>query len=521
MMMRWVGMAAALTLTACGTGDPEAWMNEGSYLGPVQVGEELVWADRTRAELVVVSPDRDALRGELKVAYQPTRENVVLLEPVPGGATVAALHGGSAPGVSLHDLDAGTRRDVRARSAFGRMTIDPDGAYVLLSHDPAAVGGEARNLNEVGLVDLRDEAAGEAEVLTLFSQPERLVFAPPFELDGQPYRLALGLSTSEINVIDLEAEHPDDRLRAIPLTVSQSDTPRSAVQVVIDTDDAPGTPESISIFVLTDVGSDITQIVVQPASSPEGGRRLALSVNQLYAGQQPVRFEVVDLPGVGRRIFAVDGARPQMTMVDVLSGESSTYELPMDVAPTGLQRFDVPGSQEDDAEPRLLVTSTRDRLVTLVRPELLTLASETPTVGRGLEAVRLQSPPLVSWFEGAAGKVVVGHEQGFSLIDLDTRRASYVSAAAPLANVARYSGGLFAVYQWGDSVVQLDVASGQTATTRIDGGTRALAVMPDKGLLVVLHDSPHGLLTLLPLDELVASRARMFDFVLLDRVLER
>lgn len=518
-----MALGLAMMAAGCGPIEPAPWTEMQSTFGPIQAGEELVYLDQARDELVMVEPTRSALSGELKTERMATMGQVSLVEALGDGQSIYVLGGGATPELRLHNIVEGGTRTIALNSPYDRTDIDPYGEFMVLRHSGSQNIDEARNLNEVAVVDLREGAEDSADVLTLFNRARDVVFAPPFELDGQAYRIALGLSTSEITLMDLDAEQPADRLRAIPLTVSQADTPRTPVQVEVVVEEDPQMPGTVSIFVLTDVGSDITQIVLQPAARAESNRRLDIAINQLYAGARPVRFEVMDLEGVGRRIFAIDGGQPRFTMVDVLSGESDSYALPLGRAAGQLVRFEAPAESGAGSEARLMAYSPNDTLVAMIRPELITLSSETPTVGRSVEAIRLQSAPRQVWVDEAERlqRVVVAHHAGFSLINLVTSRASFIDGAGVLSGVVLHEGEVFGVYEDSAGVVQLEIESGRTSSARLDLRARSVALIPSQDLLVVDHGGAGGTLTVIPTNDLQTARARSFFEVTRQRVLSR
>ncbi|RVU43568.1 hypothetical protein EA187_12130 [Lujinxingia sediminis] len=516
-------LVLALMTTGCGPMEPQPWTEVRSTFGPLQVGEQLVYYDASRAELIRVEPTREALAGELTTERVKTLSQVYVLDTPGDDESVYVLGGGATPQLRLHNLVEGGTRTIALNSPYDRAHSDPYGEFMVLRHSGNQSGDEARNLNEVAVVDLREGADESAEVLTLFSRANAVVFAPPFELEGQEYRIALGLSTSEITLMDLDAEQSADKLRAIPLTVSQADTPRTPVQVEVVVEEDPQMPGAVSIFVLTDVGSDITQIMVQPAARADSNRRLDIAINQLYAGARPVSFEVLDLEGVGRRLFAIDGAQPRFTMVDVLSGESDTFALPLGRAATDLVRFETPAESGAGSEARLMAYSASDALVAMIRPELITLSSETPTVGKSVEAIRLQAAPQHVWVDEAERlqRVLVAHNAGFSLIDLSVSRASYISGAGTLSGVVVHEGEAFGVYENAAGVVRLEIESGRTSSASLDLAARSVALMPSRDLLVIDHGGAGGTLTVIPTDDLQTSQARSFFEVTRQRVLSR
>ncbi|MGM0558955.1 MAG: hypothetical protein ACQEVA_21400, partial [Myxococcota bacterium] len=438
-MRRNTTMLAALTLallmTACGPEASDGWEESFAVAGPLESEAGLVYVNDTLGQVNVLQPREEGDEIRLGLRRAAIGES-------PGARALTA----DGDGVYLVDDETDTlqvldlsgdqiqRTDVGLDSAYNRLSVDPEGDFLLMSFTGA--GGEfvARNLNELGIVDLRDGLADgeEANFVTLSSRPEDIVFAPAFELDGQRQRLAASLSASEITIIDLLAESPEDQLREVPLTISQADQVRRPTQAIFDVTPSEEAPNTVSLYLLTDTGSDVTQVAIQPSINEDSPRKFDLSVNQLAAGQQPGRMALLELPQ-GDRLLTISETQTEFSIVDIESGESSTFDLPMTSPATQLLTYRT--AVDGEPETRVLAYSPRSPLVSVIRPESIAVGSDTPTVGRSVVAVRLKAAPSRIEMDPTADteRAIAYHgglSSGFTVLNLRTNRAVPIQGAA-------------------------------------------------------------------------------------------
>ncbi|MBA2664370.1 MAG: hypothetical protein H0U74_18925 [Bradymonadaceae bacterium] len=514
-----LGAAAVAALTAaCGPDTSSAWKQNLQIGTPLELNGDLAFLNRSFEQVHVVRSGIrdnalfvDSLR--LNTGSEPgqiarSRDENTLFVVNEGERTLSVfdMRGDDEPGV----------QKVALGSAYDRISVDPEGQFVLLSFSGnSSKKIIARNLNELGIVDLRAGLPERAEFVTLFSRAQDIVFAPPFTLGGRPQRMAAALSPSEITLIDLEATNEFDRLRSVPLTISQADQVRNPVQVVFDTTPNEAAPDTISLYVLTDRGEDITQIVIQPSVREDALRKFDISVNQLAAGQAPVKMAVLDLPGVGTRLLALDGSRPRFTLVDVTSGESATFDLPITAAASDMLVFKTLPPGGDRVETRVLVYSTRSPLVAIIRPESIAVSGDTPTAGQTIQAIRAKEAPQRIIMDGEfdqdrAIAFHAGTQDGFTVFNLRTNRAIPIQGYGLSDLVFDGSVG-YGVFRDSPHFVRFDLETGHPTVFDLPAPGRR--IFAHDTTLLVQHADASGSFTVLDANEPVPAKARHFENV--------
>lgn len=504
-------------LVGCGDDNPPsaAWDESWTVSAPLVVNGDMFFVNETMEQVVRLRPTRNGEDIGLEVERARTGAD-------PGVRSLSAdesqlfvineERGKQGATLSVFDLaqDKLEAKTVGLDSAYDRMSVDPAGEFLLLSFTGASGDFIARNLNELGIVDLRDGISGEerATFETLSKRARGIEFAPPFELDGQAQRLAVALSPSAVTIVDLLAEDAPNRLREVPLTISEADQVKTPVQAIFDvtSENSPeddGMPKSVSLYLLTDHGNDITRVTIQPSIRPESGRKFDLSVNQLAGGSNPVRMELLDLGEQGNRLIVVDGYSPRFTMIDVQTGESSTFDLPMTRAATELIVYKVldESGAEAVSRTRILAWSRESNLAAVIRPESIAIGDETPTLGRSVEALRLQATPSSVELDEASGatRAIVrygGLGSGFTVLDLDANRAVPIQGAS-LGSIYFGESYAYGTFRGRPYMGVFDLSTGHPSTFELPYEGSNIYLDADDELIVVQHTDPSGTFTLL------------------------
>lgn len=519
-------LSAALLMAACGPDASDRWDEPLTITGPLESQAGLVYVNETLGQVNLLQPRTDG--GELRLDLE--RADI-------GNSPGASALTSDGNGMYLVDEESETlqvlefggatiqRKDVELDSAYNRLSVDPEGQFLLMSF--AGSGGDfvARNVNELGVVDLRDGLADgeEADFVTLSSRPEEIVFAPAFELDGQQQRLAASLSPSEVTIIDLLAESPEDKLREVPLTISQADRVRRPTQAIFDVTPSEEAPNTVSLYLLTDTGSDVTQIAIQPSINDDSPRKFDLSVNQLAAGQNPGRMSLLELPA-GDRLLTIDKLRPEFSVVDIESGESSTFDLPMTSPATQLLTYRT--AVDGEPETRVLAYSPRSPLVSVIRPESIAVGSDTPTVGRSVVAVRLKAAPSRVEMDTTADteRAIAYHgglSSGFTVLNLRTNRAVPIQGAA-LGDVTFSGPFAYGVFRGTPNFGIFDLRTGHPTDYPLPLAGERIFVLEEQELILIEHNRREGAFTLFrgggepSMDE-----ARVFENIFLRDLLEQ
>lgn len=520
-------LATAL-LGACGDDDhSEEWDNSLRVGQPLRADGDLLFVNENFEQVFRLRPERSGDEISLEVDREPTGAD-------PGARALSAdasqlyvvnqeldEQGAS---LSVYDLsgESLSAQTVGLDSAYDRLSIDPEGEFLLLSFTGSGGDFVARNLNELGVVDLRDGIADdeEASFQTLSNRPREIIFAPKFTLDGSEQRLAASLAQSEVTIIDLLADDEANRLREVPLTISQADQVRTPTQAIFDVTPEESMPNTVSLYLLTDTGQDITHVAIQPSIRHDASRKFDISVNQLAAGNNPVRMKLLELEEQGSRIIAIDGSRPEFTMIDVQSGESSTFDLPMTAPAEDLLVYQT--SADDKPETRVLAWSSRSALVTVIRPESIAISDDTPTLGRSVEAIRLKAAPsrIQRDEETNAERAIVHHAglgAGFTVLNLRTNRAVPIQGAS-LGDIYFGQAYAYGVFRGEPNVGLFDLETGHPSVFDLPKEGERIYLDGEDELLVVQHADTTGSFTLLNATNPVAENAKVFNDVFLENL---
>lgn len=541
--LRRVGAAllASALLSAFGPGcgpeftGPDAVKERLKISAGQEVNGGIFFVNQSFEQVLRLRPERNGEEIDLKVDRHATGEDPGVFGLSFDRSTLFVVNEQrDQQGASLSLFDTGqdtlSAQTISLDSPYDRLSADPAGEFLLLHFSGDSGDFIARNLNEVGIIDLRgDDLDGSAaQFETLSNRARGVEFAPPFELAGERQRLAAALSPSAVTIIDLLDEDPKNRLREVPLTISQADQVRTPVQAIFDVSAAgqdEGADESASLYLLSDIGDDITRVTIQASASE---RKFDLSVNQLAAGKDPARMQLLDLGEGGARLIAIDGSQPRFTMVDVETGESATFELPMTAAATDLLVYQVVDERasEPAAETRVLAWSERSNLAAVIRPESIAVNTQTPTLGRSVEAIRLENTPESVRLDesSSAARAVVrysgGLRAGFAMLDLENNRAIPVQGAS--------LGALFFGEQYAYGVFRgepyfgvFDLETGHPSTFELPAEGSDIYLDEASELVVVQHGDPTGSFTLLNALNPSASKARVFNHIFIEDLFEQ
>jgi hypothetical protein len=541
-------LLSACLLSACGDDEhSDGWDQPLNISEPLRANGDLLYVNESFEEVVRLKPERSGSDISLAVDRAATGAD-------PGARALSADEStlfvvnekldDQDASLSAYDLSGSglSAQTVALDSPYDRLSVDPEGEFLLLSFTGRGEGFVARNLNELGVVDLRDGIADGEEAQsqqtsfeTLSSRPQDIIFAPSFELGGSEQRLAVALSPSEVTIIDLLADDDANRLREVPLTISQADQVRTPTQAIFDVTPEDAAPNTVSLYLLTDTGEDITHVSIQPSTGQpstdqpstdeDAARKFYISVNQLAAGSRPGRMKLLELPsseseGNQSRIIAIDDNQPRFTMIDVQSGESSTFDLPMTAPAEDLLVYQT--TVDDQPETRVLAWSSRSALVTVIRPENIVISDDTPTLGRSVEAIRLKAAPSRIELDqtGANERAIAYHaglDAGFTVLNLHTNRAVPIQGAS-LGDIYFGQSYAFGVFRGEPFFGRFDLTTGHPTAYELPREGQGIYLDAEDELLVVEHADRTGSFTLLNAQNPTPDNARVFNDVFLENL---
>lgn len=523
----WTLALTAGALAGCGDETPAGWDEPLEISEPLEAGDRLVYLNRTLEQVQVLEPARSGDSFKLRDTRVPTGAEPTELALSTDDSKLFVINSGDET-LGIYDLSGEDieRQTVDIDSAYDQITVDPAGEFVLLSFSGSPGSGcVACNLNEIGVVDLRgDEPTATFD--TLNKRAEELVFAESFELAGGQQRLAAALSPSQITVIDLKALLEGDRqngLREVPLTKSQAEQVKDPEQAVFDvTPDTEGS-ETIHLYVRTRGSDDVTQVSIKPSARMDAERKFDVSVNQLAAGNSPAAMTVLDLES-GTRLLTLDGQRPRFHLVDVKSGEGSSFALPMNATADDLLVYETvveTGDGNEGPETRVLASSTSSPLVAVIRPSTISITGDNPTVGRSVEAIRLDGVPRVIRrdetveFERAIA-IHSGNQAGFSVLNLQPGENSAVFIqGASLSDLTFASSVAWGVFQGKENFGRFDLERGHPTVFELPAPGQRIFLDREEQLVVVEHASQIGEFTVVDANDPAPQNGKLFQGIFL------
>ena len=523
-------LAVALMAAGCGGGADELRVHSERSLAlgqPVVMNEAMVFLDKENQEIVVVRSEVVDGTPNLEAERHRTGKRPVQMKPAADGSSLYVLNRDDRT-LSVFEIGAEEveRADVELDSVYDRITMDPFGEFVLLSNSGDAKDAVAQNLNELGIIDVRDGIPERPDVLSLPVAAMDLQLGPPFEMEGEPQRLAAALAPDEVAIVDLHAEADYDRVRTAPLSPRDSKHIHNPTQVLFDVPAEGSDRKAVSLFVLDDRGNDVTQIMVQPSIRPDQHHKFDVSLNQLAAGDNPAHITVLDLGDVGKRLVALDGSSPRFTVVDISSTEAATFDLPMTQPARGLHTYfhDVPG--QDRIEKRLLAYSPHSSRVAVIRPEQISLGSQTASPGQAVDQIRLSQPPsqvLIDDAGDVVDRAVVLHgggDDGFTVLNLETNRETTWTGHT-LAHVVVDGSHGYGIFANSPHLLRVDLEELRSQIFELPETGRQIHLSADNETVLVQHDGAAGRFTVMPRGDLGLESAVQYEHVFLREILNR
>lgn len=523
-------LGGAILSAGCENDFNETWNRPLDIVGPFVTNNDLLYINRTFGEVIRLDATKEGDTISLEIDRAPTGRRPGAVATSADGSTLFVVNKEDET-LTIVDL---TRDDLEPQtlelnSAYDVLTVDPRGDFLLMSFSGVTEQGViARNLNQLGIIDLRG-AEPEAKFVTLASRARELIFADPFELGGEERRIVASLSASQVTIIDLlvDQDDPENLLREIPLTLSEADTPRTPKQALFDVTPSEDLPDTVNLYLLTENTDDITQIAIRPSVREDSIFKLDLSINQLAAGHNPGAMTLLEMPSRGTRLLTTNQSSPQFTIIDVSSGHGATFALPMDAPARSIKTYTATHASGGELveELRVLAYTPSSTIVSVIRPETIALSADQPTLGRSVEAIRLERAPQRIELDEAAAKerAVVFHSGltgGFTVLDLRDNRDIPIQGYS-LTDIF-FDGQLaFGVFSGTRHMGVFDLETGQPTVFDLPELGRSIAVDDEDGLLLIQHEGPTGVFTLLDATEPTPDDAVIIRDVFLRDVLDK
>lgn len=224
-------------------------------------------------------------------------------------------------------------------------------------------------------------------------------------------------------------------------------------------------------------------------------------------------------------MLSLDASRPQFSLVDTVSDVSVTFPLPSNAAAEHLLVYStvIEDGGETREEVRVLAYSTYSPLVSVIRPETISIDGDTPVLGRSVEAIRLDlAPSQIKLATGRGDQAIVFHKEfgaGFTLLNL-ARNSDVPIQGGALHDVL--FDGLFAYVVY-TNLPNLTIFADDGHPTNFDLPKRGSHVFLDQEdeLILIEHPSETGEFTVLDANDPRPENTRFYRAVFLDQLFQQ
>ncbi len=331
-----VGFALAALAAGC-VDRPQIWSTPQRLLGPYRVGNQVLWVEATRGEVIALDPTVNPPR----VRRRTIGRNALFASPTPSRDGLAVLTAGKeallkdqhpeAPALFLVKPSSDGLTLVRRfelDGAFDRLAISADDRFAVAYYGDAPQQGPAvfRNPNEVALLDLEQQPGADNPTLRTLrsfgSAPLGVIFSPRMKVPrgGKQRTLALVLARNYLTFIDM-----DHRARSeitVPLAPAESEAEVIPQQVLF-------APEQPAVYVRAAGAADLFALSLEPKpATNERENDYRPTINQPSSGRVVADMALVATgeDGAPSRILTAN-ASGDLSLIDAATSEFVTIDV--------------------------------------------------------------------------------------------------------------------------------------------------------------------------------------------------
>lgn len=402
------------------------------------------------------------------------------VERVPGAEVLAVIAGTArAPVLDLVDLEARTVRSLELPGAFDQLTFSADGRFGVLTYDAErSVGLAARNLNEVGLLNVTSQTVTRVQLDTEGLAPRFVQFAP---VVGGRRLVAIAL---ERGITVFDALHPEVAPRRIGLRPAGSSADAPVVELLFSRDTRWLFARALGLddVIVLELGSEV-------------GAPLSASIN-FVAGGTGLSALALAPPAAGDAVLAAFATSGEAVLLDARGIQDRVKRLRLPASLPNLVAL---------TEARVVLWSAASSTVVVwdvldgrSGTVMLTGVPERAVVNGALERVAFTLGGVAS-LPSAVNVVSITEEPN----RLRVRAQAIQLARRPSAVRASADGALLflgvpASASTRPVVVTLSLATLAVSELALDAEVGALFHVPGPGRLVAVHASPTGDVSVLP-----------------------
>jgi len=269
------------------------------------------------------------------------------------------------------------------------------------------------------------------------------------------------------------------------------------------------------LWILLWAGGSGDVIALDVAPRGDGSGALRATLNQHAVGGWVVDAVPVR-DGNGRlHVAALSAASRLLALIDVETGESRTFSL--DTGFDSIREFRV-ADAEGVERPHVLLSGAETRSFAILAVD------EVPQ--KGAKALRLRSlrqpydsilpipgQPRFVAFDGANNQLTLVWLEREAAEDTFAFQGAVIDRAFSATGSHLYL--LVQASELADHLVRIQLSDGALAELALDEPVQSLALLPDSGRLVVVHEDPTGMLTLVEPDDFERAKAeRIYGFLL-------
>jgi hypothetical protein len=507
----------SLTVLAVACGDREQdFAAPIDLLPPVAVKNGLVLVDRGGDRVFALATD--ALSADTHPA----------IAPLPSEPLLAVAHNGSDDALVLTDGQRATSRQDAKPSAlctvrvtglrkcftlgnpFDSLAQSADGRYAMVYRTGRAMR-VIENRNEIALVDFEADEVTPLSLENLGDTPRSVFFSPEMEILGEVRRLALVLSERNVAIIDLN--YPKRQETTVQL--SQQGSVAVAPAQVLFSANAP------VIYLRASNSDDLFafQLTERPGGSEGADGKehndFRPTLNQLGVGARPSDMALFGDEQDARLLTIAENGYA-VVVVETATGRPTS--VPLSSLATNILLFEAESPRDDNVAPRALLYARDSATLTFV--DLADLESRGE---RNLEELVLEAPVRKLIPLEAESLVMVLHDDGVSLVSLDSRTVAPISTSVALEDALFDEVGrqLWVGPSGQPWLGSLDLETGEPNELLLDAPIEALVPLFDDGMIAVVHSSDVGHLTVIDLDDPDREHATALRGFFLDGILDR
>ncbi len=510
------GLLFGPTLPGCG-GRPALLEQSLEVSGPIVVGRYLAYLDRTRERAVLLRPYEREVRhvdlGRRPSFMIPTPDQTRLVVLCKGWVATAAGEEDEVPTLHLVDLSTGESTVYDLGSPFDEVAISDDNRYAVAFFSANAAPGETevfRNPNSVAILDIETGELVEKNVRSFGDVPRGVVFSPstmaPIEPDGSlgPQRtLAVVFAEGYLTLIDVN--QPERREITVRLSLPGMSARVTPLELVF-------APAAGTAYLRASGSNDVYVLTLTSRAAPDPRENdFVVSVNTLAAGTFPSDVALFSDDGQ-QKVLVANQTSSDLTVIDALTARFVTI-------PVGDPVDRILVYPPDDPEVAVVFSQASHRRTI----HFLDLENIEASLGRNLTTLEGAQPVVGMELIPNRAQALVIHDDArsvLSVLDLEERTLSPFTGHEPLAGYAltrdgeilagfsrdKERLGVVDLSHLTSRMVVLSHRPSRVLTLEMGDGHPA---DPELRSVVIDHDEPYGLLTVLP-DPLVDDAEESF-----------